>query len=152
LTPQVVGWRSDFDWRNVSTLHQGPPRFGTTAEKYEAGMLPFPSLYSLKASVELMQELGPTAIEARVLDLAGCLRRELQAMGAEFYPEQSNCLPSQIVAARLCDRDAASLAAALAGQGIIISSRYGYLRISPHFYNNEEDIELLLSALRGAAG
>ena len=150
LPPRVIGWRSDYDWRSVNTLHQGPPRFGTTAEKYEPGMLPFPSLYSMKASVELMEELGPAAIEARVLQLAATLRGELKARGAEFYPEQPHCLPSQIITARLPDQDASALAGHLAEQGIIISSRYGYLRISPHFYNNEEDVEVLLQALRTA--
>jgi cysteine desulfurase / selenocysteine lyase len=151
LPPKVIGWRSDYDWRSVNTLHQGAPRFAETAEKYEPGMLPFPSLYSMQASVALMEELGVAAIEARVLELAGILRRELTALGAEFYPGQPNSLPSQIIAARLPDLDASTLAKSLVEQGIIISSRYGYLRISPHFYNNEEDVETLMHALRKAS-
>jgi cysteine desulfurase / selenocysteine lyase len=151
LPPNVIGWRSDYDWRSVNALHQGAPRFGERAEKYEPGMLPFPSLYSMQASVALMEELGAAAIEARVLELARILRRELTALGAEFYPSQPNCLPSQIIAARLPDRDASTLAKNLVEQGIIISSRYGYLRISPHFYNNEEDVETLVHALRKAS-
>jgi selenocysteine lyase/cysteine desulfurase len=151
LPPKVIGWRSDHDWRSVNTLHQGPPRFAETAEKYEPGMLPFPSLYSMKASLELIEELGPAAIEARVLELAGILRCELTAMGAEFYPGQPNTLPSQIIAARLPDSDASALAKGLAHEGILISSRYGYLRISPHFYNNEADVETLMHALRKAS-
>jgi cysteine desulfurase / selenocysteine lyase len=151
LPPNVIGWRSDYAWRSVNTLHQGPPRFGEDAEKYEPGMLPFPSLYSMKASVELMEELGPAAIEARVLELAGLLRRELSDLGAEFYPGQPNCLPSQIIAARLPAQDSPAIAKLLAEQGILISSRYGYLRISVHFYNNEEDLETLIQALRKAS-
>jgi selenocysteine lyase/cysteine desulfurase len=38
---RAVGWRSDKDWRNVTHLHHGAPRFGETAEKYEPGMMPF---------------------------------------------------------------------------------------------------------------
>ena len=151
LPPNVIGWRSDHAWRSVNTLHQGPPRFGEDAEKYEPGMLPFPSLYSMQASVQLMEELGPGAIEARVLQLAGMLRGELTELGAEFYPSQPNCLPSQIIAARLPGQDSSALAKRLAEQGILISSRYGYLRISVHFYNNEVDGETLMQALRKAS-
>jgi cysteine desulfurase / selenocysteine lyase len=151
LAPNVIGWRSDYDWRSVNTLHQGAPRFGATAEKYEPGMLPFPSLYSMKASVELIENIGAEAIEERVLGMATLLQRELEAAGAEFYPRQRNCLPSQIVTARVPGHDAATLAKQLAGQGIVISARYGYLRISPHFYNDEEDAQKLMDGIRGAA-
>ncbi len=147
LPPQVIGWRSDYDWRSVNSLHQGAPRFGETAEKYEPGMLPFPSLYSLKASVEWMEEIGLAVIEERVLQLAELLRGGLTRLGAEFFPEQPHCLPSQIMAARLPGRDSVAIAKSLAEQGIVISSRYGYLRISAHFYNTERDVEALLQAL-----
>jgi selenocysteine lyase/cysteine desulfurase len=148
LRPNVIGWRSDRDWRNVDSLHHGSPRFGDSAEKYEPGMLPFPSLYGMHASTQLLEELGMAAIEARVLELAGLIRRELEALGAEFDPVPKDCLPSQIVTARLPGSDASSLAANLAERGIVTSARKGCLRISPHFYNNEEDVANLVRALK----
>jgi selenocysteine lyase/cysteine desulfurase len=57
-------------------------------------------------------------------------------------------LPSQIVLACFPDSNAAKLAEALAARGIYTSARKGCLRISPHFYNSEEDIAELLAALR----
>ena len=59
LRPNVVGWRSHKDWRRVDSLHHGAPEFVDSAEKYEGGMLNFPSLYAMGASVEMMLELGP---------------------------------------------------------------------------------------------
>jgi hypothetical protein len=35
----------------------------------------------------------------------------------------------------------------LANEGIVISMREGALRISPHFYNTEEEVDELLAAL-----
>jgi selenocysteine lyase/cysteine desulfurase len=35
----------------------------------------------------------------------------------------------------------------LAGAGIVVSMREGSLRVSPHFYNTEEEIDLLLDVL-----
>ena len=147
LPPNTVGWRSDYDWRNVTHLHHGAPRFGETAEKYEPGMMPFASLYGMDASLCLIEEIGTAHIEKRVLALAGLLRSELTGMGAEFYQSKGACLPSQIVTATLPGVDSATLAKKLAGQMINISARRAYLRISPHFYNNEDDVAALLSAI-----
>ena len=148
LQPHVLGWRSDKEWRNVSSLHHGAPRFGETAEKYEPGMLPFASLYGMEASLRLIEEIGIPRIEKRVLELAGLLRSELAGMGAEFYESKGECLPSQIVIASLAGMDSSALAQKLAEQNINISARRAYLRISPHFYNNEEDIAILIAAIR----
>jgi cysteine desulfurase/selenocysteine lyase len=148
LAPNVLGWRSDKDWRNVTSLHHGAPRFGETAEKYEPGMLPFASLYGMEASLQLIERIGIPAIEKRVLGLAGLLRSELAALGAEFYPAKGECLPSQIVTASLPGVDSVDLARQLAEKNINISARRAYLRISPHFYNNEEDVMALVAAIR----
>jgi selenocysteine lyase/cysteine desulfurase len=148
LQPQVLGWRSDKEWRNVSNLHHCAPRFGETAEKYEPGMLPFASLYGMEASLRLIEEIGIPRIEKRVLELADFLRTELAVMGAEFYESRGECLPSQIVTASLPRVDSSALAQELAEQNINISARRAYLRISPHFYNSEEDIAILIAAIR----
>jgi cysteine desulfurase / selenocysteine lyase len=50
----MVGWRSHKTWREVDNLHHGVPEFASTAEKYEGGGLPFPLLYALEQSVEMM--------------------------------------------------------------------------------------------------
>jgi cysteine desulfurase/selenocysteine lyase len=148
LRPNVIGWRSHWDWRNVDNLHHGAPEFSSAAEKYEGGMLVFPSLYGMQGSVKLLEQLGSAAIESRVFELTDVLRRELVALGAELYPHFGDCLPSQIVLARLPGTDSSLLARKLAEQNIFISARKGYLRISAHFYNNEQDIESLIRALR----
>jgi selenocysteine lyase/cysteine desulfurase len=148
LRPNVLGWRSDKDWRNVTSLHHGAPRFGETAEKYEPGMLPFASLYGMAASLRMIEEIGVQRIEQRVLHLAASLRTELAGLGAEFYQPKGECLPSQIVTASLPGVDSAELALKLAEQNINISARRAYLRISPHFYNNDEDLAVLIAAIR----
>jgi len=148
LPPNVLGWRSDKDWRNVTSLHHGAPRFGDTAEKYEPGMVPFACIYGMDAALRLLEEIGIPQIERRVLELASLLRSELTLMGAEFYRSKGECLPSQIVTASLPGVDSADLAKRLAEQNINISARRAYLRISPHFYNNEEDVAVLIAAIR----
>ncbi len=142
LEPSVIGWRSDRGWRTVNSLLHGAPQLPAGAERYEGGMLNFPSLYGLEASVEMMLEIGPELIERRVLDLAGQTAQLLRRRGATIAHEDSN-----VVSAHFQDRDASTLAALLAKQRIIVSARHGNLRVSPHFYNDESDLQRLDEAL-----
>jgi selenocysteine lyase/cysteine desulfurase len=142
LPATVVGWRSDRDWRSVDCLNHGEPVFAHTAEKYEGGMLPFPSIYGMGAVIGLMLQAGPAAIEARVLELAGKAREMLFGLGAEVNADQS-----QIVTAILPGRDPRELARSLQERRILVSARHGRLRVSPHFYNDETDLETLRKAL-----
>jgi selenocysteine lyase/cysteine desulfurase len=52
-----------------------------------------------------------------------------------------------IIAARFDGADASDLALRLRAEGILVSARQGYLRVSVHFYNNEEDIERMRTTL-----
>jgi len=142
LTPTVVGWRSDAGWRRVASLNHGEPVFAEAAEKFEGGMIPFPSLYGMGAVLEMLLETGMDVIEARVLALAAKTRTMLTALGA-----QVNTDASQIVTAHFEGIEAAELAAKLKARKIFVSARHGRLRVSPHFYNNEDDIETLRAAL-----
>ena len=136
LRPNVIGWRSHRDWQNVDNLHHGVPEFSDGAEKYEGGAVPFPLLYAMEAAIDLILEIGPDLIERRVLELARKARVILCGMGARV----DECR-SPIVAARFENRDVSGLARALKEEHVLVAARRGNLRVSPHFYNNEEDLE-----------
>ena len=138
LEPLNIGWRSHHDWRNVDHLHHGAPEFKTSAEKYEGGMLPSSALYALEASVDFMLELGPDAIEQRVLSLA----RQCRGLFDDPLPFDDTA----IVAARVAD--ASALAKKLKERRVLVSARHGLLRVSTHFYNDEQDLDRLAEALR----
>ncbi len=143
LQPNVVGWRSHRDWRNVDNLHHGVPDLPATAEKYEGGFLAFALLYAMEASVDLILEIGPEAIEQRVLELAARTRAILRDLGAAV----ADC-GSPIVAAKFDRRDVSALARALKEQRVLVAARRGHLRVSPHLYNNERDLEVFERTLR----
>jgi cysteine desulfurase/selenocysteine lyase len=150
LTPQVVGWRSHFDWRNVNNLHAAAPIFAESAEKYEGGMVDFPSLYALEAAVDTLFELGPENVERYVLGLNETLRSALRQIdGVSLYNDEFPATGSTpITSARFAGEEAGALAARLkADHNILASARCGRLRLSPHFYNDENDIDRLLAAL-----
>jgi selenocysteine lyase/cysteine desulfurase len=153
LPPSVIGWRSHRDWRNVDQLHHGTPEFSERAEKYEGGMLNFLQLYAMEAVADMLLEIGPERIEARVKDLAGRLRETLRSLGATLlYDAQPHWFDSPIVAARWEGVDASRLAKELAARRVLVSARHGNLRVSVHLYNNEQDLLRLAGALAALLG
>jgi selenocysteine lyase/cysteine desulfurase len=144
IQPNVVGWRSHRDWRNVDNLHHGVPELLPSAEKYEGGSVSFALLYAMEASIDLVLRIGPEVIEQRVLDLADRTRGILRELGAAVADGAS-----PIVAARFENHDVSALARALKEQRVLVAARRGHLRVSPHLYNNEQDLEIFAEALRG---
>jgi selenocysteine lyase/cysteine desulfurase len=89
-----------------------------------------------------MLEIGPDRIEQRVLELAGMTADILRQSGASILNDNTI-----ILAAHWPDRDASALAKKLQEQRIVVAARHGNLRVSPHFYNSEEDLDRLRAAL-----
>ena len=83
LPPNIIGWRSHHDWRNVDRLHSGTPNSRTRPRSTRAAVLPFHLLYAMEASVNWMLEIGPHAIEQRVMELASSARSMLVGLGGE---------------------------------------------------------------------
>lgn len=74
--------------------------------------------------------------------MASTTRAMLRELGAQVNTDNS-----QIVTAVLPGCDSAGLAAGLKERRIVTSSRQGLLRVSPHLYNTEDDIDVLRFAL-----
>jgi selenocysteine lyase/cysteine desulfurase len=55
---------------------------------------------------------------------------------------------SQIVAAKFSGVDPSHLARELKKKNVNVAARHGFLRVSPHFYNSEEDLEQLCEAIK----
>ena len=148
LPPNVIGWRSHYDWRNHDYLHHGAPEFKSEAEKYEGGMLPFTVLYAMGAVMEMILEIGPAAIEQRVMGLAECVRTILRKAGARLVSDENPHYDSPIIAARFEKHDASAIASELEKRRVLVAARHGNLRVSPHFYNDETDLEKFERELR----
>lgn len=146
LKPYVVGWRSDRNWRDVDHLRHGAPDFGDAAEKYEGGMLSHSLLYAMEESIWMMLEIGPEAIERRVLSLSALAGRALMDLGAQVG--EGSLFDSPILAASFEGRDASDIAGKLKARRVLVSARHGRLRVSTHLYNNENDIDRLSEELK----
>ena len=143
-------FRSHRDWRRVDALHHGPPELPAEAQKYEGGLLNFPGIYALGAVLEMMLGLGVDEIERRISQLAALGRDILRRAGGTLPCDRLPYYDSPVLAARFPGRDVGRLAARLIQNRVAVSARHGHLRVSPHFFNNEDDLSRLEEALRSA--
>lgn len=147
LPPSIVSWRSHKTWRDYERLHHGRPELPPYAARYEGGVQAFTLLFALEACVDLILECGPEAIEKRVLGLASECRAILRAHGGSIPGSPDDCCNSQIVTASFPGRDPVRLQDELSLRRVAVSVRKGSLRVSPHFFNNRDDLRRLSDAL-----
>lgn len=103
----------------------------------------YPVMYALSATLDLLGGLGWPWIHSRVSCLTGLLHEGLvQAGWSVVTPKQQR---AGIVS--LLSDNPLEVVASLARQGVAIAERSGFLRVSPHFYNTEADIQRFLSSL-----
>ncbi len=117
------------------------------AAKFEPGSPPVLGTYALGAAIDLLLEIGIDHIQARLYELTDRLAAGLRGLGAELVSPWGQEERSGIVVFRLGD-DPQRLGAELIRQGFVVRVRSGGIRIAPHFYNNEDDIDRLLAALQ----
>ncbi|MCB1021601.1 MAG: aminotransferase class V-fold PLP-dependent enzyme [Bryobacterales bacterium] len=148
IEPSVYSWRSHRDWRNVDSLHHGAPQLPEEAARYEGGVQNFSGLFGMGATLKLMLEVGIERLTARVSELSALARRALAEAGAEVPGETNALFDSPIVTARFPGLDPSLLSAKLREGGVAVAARKGYLRVSPHFFNDERDIAALAEIVR----
>jgi selenocysteine lyase/cysteine desulfurase len=118
-----------------------------TASRFELGSPHFPNILGLKAAIEYVSEIGIMNIEKRILSLTDYLVEKLQKLNLQILsPLEDEKYRSGII---IFKTDyAQQIVRKLEKERIIVSARGEGIRVSPHFYNNEEDIDKLISALR----
>ena len=108
-----------------------------------AGHMNHPALFVLHDTLAWLQdEVGMEEIYAQVAHLAAATAEGLKARGRTVITPAAR---AGIVS--FADPDAEATVARLAAQGIQVSARRGGVRVSPHFYNTEADVDRLLRAL-----
>jgi selenocysteine lyase/cysteine desulfurase len=148
LRPIGVGWHSVVGSYNSprSEFHLKP-----SAQRWEGGSFNMAGLLCFGASVGLFLELGPAAVSRRIIDRAQAVRALAARAGWSIYGASGPADSSTIVVLERSGVDPDVAARALREQGIVVSCRRGRLRVSPHFYNNDQDLERLEAGLAALA-
>ena len=139
------GW-TNIDRRGKFLL--SPTDLLPDARRFEAGSLNTNGVYGLRAAIDLLLEIGIDAISARALAVAGRLATGLESIGWTVASPQP--LRSPIVGATPpgVERTLLQWHRYLEENGVVCAPREGLLRLSPHFYNVEGEVDRVIALLR----
>ncbi len=135
----VLGWLSvkdpeAFDAKNYE--------ISDSARRFELGNYDLSAFLGMRAALELLEKVGKSKVEKRVLKLSSLLLEGLKEMGIEVLSDFHQDNKSGIV----CVNSQASEDDFLENK--IVATVRDYTRFATHIYNNEEDVERLLKVLK----
>ncbi len=138
LHPAVVGWDSVVNAHDFSS-HDFTLR--EDAKKFEEGSFNTLSIHAFGAALSLFHEVGMDAIAGRILHLGdkileGLASRGIRVVSSQVREERSGSVVFSIAPERLD-----SFTAVMKSNQVFLSVRDGNVRLSPHFYNSEQEID-----------
>ncbi|MCC6804521.1 MAG: aminotransferase class V-fold PLP-dependent enzyme [Anaerolineae bacterium] len=142
LNPTTMGWFSQANIFAMDIYHNTP---APTARRFEAGTPPVPNTYAAVAGIKLIQSVGLESIERQIGELTGAIKEGVMQRGFNLVTPADPAKHGALITVRSHKVDL--LVKWLANENIITSSRDDNLRISPHAYNNQHDIDCLIDAL-----
>jgi selenocysteine lyase/cysteine desulfurase len=142
LVPTQTGWFADRDIFEMDHRRYAP---SPTARRFQSGTPPIPAIYAGIAGIELMQEIGIAATREHVNELNDRLIAGVDDLGGVVVTPREHERRGALVC--VASTDAPALVSALAAAGVVVSERDGNLRVSPHAYNNEDDIDAVIASL-----
>jgi len=126
LTPAVRGYSNVQPSRSLRYGHQN-----------------YPGIYALHATLQYLEAIGWSEIYSQVDRLTARLSVSLRELGFDLVtPHDSR---AGIISIR--HPDVERLVACLAAESISVEDGTPFLRVSPHFYNTDEDLERFLRIL-----
>jgi len=145
IQPMLVGWVSVPNPDDYFNFEQGWNR-GTLA--WETGTGPASLLHGFRASLELLSRFGVENVAKYLEELTDYLCERLRAKDYEVVSSRAPGEKSQIVCIQPRQGDSAmALYARLKQRNIITAPRADRLRIAPHLYNTQGEIDQLIDAL-----
>ena len=150
LTPPIYGWNNV---KCPNYVAQEEIVFRSTAQKYEVGTQNFLGLVGLVAAMKLILEIGVESIARELVRKRAWLVEQLKSKGYEVVHDDATPETSSgIVSFYRVGEDLATLHQKLLDAKVVTSlrgSRGGqkYIRLSPHFYNTDAELERTMGLL-----
>jgi selenocysteine lyase/cysteine desulfurase len=141
VTPTEIGWTTVRHWSDFSSRDL---TWRDGARRFECGTLNTVGIYGLGAAVDLLLEVGIPNVAERVLDLTARLRSGLVAQGHSVFGPRARHEASGIVSFVPRRGTADRLLEWFLAHRVQVAARGGMVRVAPHFYNTEEEIDRVL--------
>ncbi|MCB0088964.1 MAG: aminotransferase class V-fold PLP-dependent enzyme, partial [Caldilineaceae bacterium] len=142
LDPTYTGW---FAQANIFAMDNNAHAPSPTARRFETGSPPVPVTYAAQAGINLIRSIGLERIQRHIGQITGAIKEGAMRRGFNLVTPVDPNRHGALIALRSHKVDL--LVKRLEAEQIVVSSRDNNLRISPHFYNNMEDVNRLLDAL-----
>lgn len=147
LNPGIIGWRShndiwDFDAQRVV--------YADNAKRYEFGTMAYGTAFGATESVRHILDTGIENIVEHNKRISKRLIAGLEDLGAEILGPKYDLDRSATVAARFPTKNSRDFAKTLKNANVIASLRRDFIRFSPHYYNNIDDIDQGISAIKAS--
>ena len=146
LNPGLMGFRSNADLWDLRADRLVLPG---DASRFEYTTIHFGAALGLAVAIEELVGIGMDEVWRHDLELVDSLVRGVSDMGVEIVSPMTEEERSAIVSLRLPDGTSSEAVADClqSDYSILVTSRSGLLRVSPHIDNNHEEIGSLVSAL-----
>jgi selenocysteine lyase/cysteine desulfurase len=144
LTPTMVGW---FGVEDQFAFNSNEFRLREDARRFEMGTPAVPTMYTARAGLGIVREVGVDRIRRRVSALTEDLLERARGAGMRVRAAAAPEDRSGIV--MIESSDPAAAVRRLMRSGVICDYRPGAVRLSPHFYNTTEDNEKAIRLLSG---
>lgn len=148
LEPPSTGWASvnqemfeTADFYDIWNM-----KLSKTASRFEVGSPAEISHIGAQAAMKLLWDCGLENIKKRIIKLTDHLIASVQSLGLELQtPEEKQCR-SGIVNFKISEPK--KVVEKLKRKGVVVSARAKGIRVSPHFYNTEEEIDKLVEEIK----
>jgi len=142
LEPRITSWfaardQFSFDVRNFE--------YRDDARRFEPGTPALPTVHTALGGQEIITEVGIDAIARRNRHLTELLIQTARDAGFRLRVADDPGRRSAI--AMIAHDDPPGAVAHLAAHGVIVDHRPGFVRVSPHFYNTEDEVERCVEVL-----
>ena len=146
LNPGLIGFRSNADLWDLRSDRLVLPE---DASRFEYTTIHFGAALGLAAAIDELVGIGMEEVWRHDLELVDSIVEGISGLGIDIVSPLSDSERSAIVSLRLPSGNSSiEVAERLQSEySILVTSRSGLLRVSPHVDNNLEEIESLVSAL-----
>jgi selenocysteine lyase/cysteine desulfurase len=146
LEPVFFGWMG-VDWKlNFTDLLKFDLEPFPDARRFATGSYPYNGIMIMNSSLGLLLEIGIPKIERHTLHLLDILIDYLKDSPYQIKSSVEPIHRSSILS--FSGKNSRELYQKLCKRNIIVSYRENAIRVSPHFYNNQEEIERLIEVLK----
>jgi cysteine desulfurase / selenocysteine lyase len=145
IRPVTMGWGNVV---NAANFMNYDFTLKKNAKKFEEGTPNTMSIHAFGAALDLLLEVGIDNIENRVMNLGDCIiaelnRRDIKIYSSTILEERSGNVSF------ILNKDVDPLYSFMMENKVKLTVRDGLVRLSPHLYNNEDEILKVFDLLDG---